>query len=84
MNWTTTALQSHAARIISASRPAYFPSKFFGLFGAIALCLTSNQLSLGAPMNYGSHMGNTVSYIDVTEESTSGAFAFSCALPDHS
>ncbi len=72
MNWTTVELQSHAARVVSAQRPAYFRFKLLGLAGTVALCLATIQQSHGAPINYGSHVGNTVSYIDVTEESNSG------------
>lgn len=37
--------------------------------GALLLLAVASQLSLAAPINYGSHMGATVTYVDVTEES---------------
>jgi hypothetical protein len=45
----------------------------FSLFaGAILLTLVACQLSLAAPINYGTFNGNTVQYANVTEDSNSG------------
>jgi hypothetical protein len=37
---------------------------------SLASFLTADHAALAAPINYGSHVGTTVSYIDVTEDST--------------
>jgi len=68
---TTTGLRSLRARGISASSAHRLSFVISALVGAI-LVGSIQPFAVGAPINYGSHTGTTVSYIDVTEDTTTG------------
>ena len=71
MMFTKTGFRSHRARGASAMTAQRLSSVIAALLGAILIsCIP--QTAVCAPINYGSHTGNTVSYIDVTEDSTTG------------
>jgi hypothetical protein len=73
MNLTTIEPQSHAARMVFPPRPVSCLPTLFSLAGlAFFFCIVASPAVHGAPINYGSFTGNTVHYVDVTEDSNSG------------
>ena len=68
---TTTGLGSQRARGIIATSAQRFLFALPALLSAVLVC-SSHRSAVAAPINYGSHTGTTVDYIDVTEEDTTG------------
>ena len=66
MRLSTTSTDSSPARCILASAAS---RSSLGLLTALAVSFAS-QFADAAPINYGSHVGTSVTYIDVTEAST--------------
>lgn len=69
MMFTATELMSLSARALFAKRRL---AKLAIATGVVLGSLLTCQSSHAAPINYGTFMGNTVSYVDVTEDSNSG------------
>jgi hypothetical protein len=59
--------QEHRSIVAMASRGAYQ----VGVLGAILLSALASRQAAGAQINYGSHMGTHVTYVNVTEDSGS-------------
>jgi hypothetical protein len=72
MNVTTIDSRSRFARVFSFKSSCPARAMLSAALGIALLCFAMISQAQATPMNYGSHTGNTVQYIDVTEESNSG------------